>query len=489
MSSRIIRGFISVAGARIGAIAVTMIITPLLVRTLGSDQYGEYAVVTSFLGMTIIIINAGMFDGLRKFLSENPESEIWRNSIFGFYFRYSAAITAGGVIIILFAVALGLPQSIFGAHFGLYFVLGAVILTGRQFFQLSRSALMGLNLEHLSEPLRVVSHVIFGIVALALVSFGFGVEGVLLGRIVALLSIVTIGLYFVKSSICLSSVATHFSLDIPRRNLISFSAYSVVFAFLTESLYHTDILLLQPMVGSSSTGYYKAALIVSEFLWFAPVSIQTVFLHATSRMWEEGKQEQISELASRAARYTLLLSLLLSIGLAALSEEFISLYYGSEFQPSIMPLLLLLPGTIGFSVARPIFAIGQGKGALRILIGATGAAAVINLALNLILIPEFGMRGAAVATSIGYGSMLFFHIYAARRIGFDPLSDLRLFRVLLTAGVALPLIFGIASYISSNIISLFIVPFFGLLVFTTLSITFGAVTKSEISALWSNFDI
>jgi len=463
-----------------------MVITPLLVRALGSEQYGEYAVVTSSLGILVVLMNAGMLDGLRKFLAENPDSREWRNNIFGFYFRYSASISIIGTLLILSAVYVGIPQKLFGEQFGIYFVLGAFILIGRQLFQLSRGTLMALSLESLSEPLRVVSHIIFGVIALALVNVGYGVEGVLLGRIVALLTIFLSGLYFLRSSITLSSVVDRFSLDIKRQKLVTFSVYSVALSLLTESLYHTDILLLQTLAGSSTTGYYKAALVVSEFLWFAPVSIQTVFLHTTATMWEEGHTEQISNLASRTVRYTLLLSLLLCIGLASLSSEFITLYYGAEFQPSVIPLLLLLPGTVGFSVARPIFSIGQANGSLRVLLLATGSAALINLVLNLALIPTYGMTGAAIATSIGYGSMLIFHIYAARRIGFDPLEDIRLLRVLATGVAVAPVIYGLSVCIDSSILSLVIVPPVGLVLFLILALLFGSLSRSEVGSLWSN---
>lgn len=143
-------------------------------------------------------------------------------------------------------------------------------------------------------------------------------------------------------------------------------------------------------------------------------------------------------------------------------------------------MLLLFHDVLGFALARPIFAIGQGKGALSPLILATGVAAVINLILNMLLIPEYAMVGAAVATSIGYGSMLLLHIIAARRIGYNPVSDLRLVRVSVTAVIAGGIIFGLSTMLGPTILSLIIVPPVGLLVYTIFALRTRAVDVEEL---------
>ncbi|GAB7119119.1 hypothetical protein JCM9743_15820 [Natrinema sp. JCM 9743] len=61
----------------------------------------------------------------------------------------------------------------------------------------------------------------------------------------------------------------------------------------------------------------------------------------------------------------------------------VPIYFGAEAEPAITPLLLLLPGALGFALARPILAISQGEGTLRYPVAATGGAALLNLGLNL----------------------------------------------------------------------------------------------------------
>jgi O-antigen/teichoic acid export membrane protein len=240
-------------------------------------------------------------------------------------------------------------------------------------------------------------------------------------------------------------------------------------------------------MGSTTTGYYKAALLVAELIWFVPNAIQTTFLHSTSELWERGARERINSLSSQTTRYTLLLSTLFAIGIAALADSFVKLYFGAEFLVAVEPLIFLLPGVLGFAAARPIFAISQGKGELGIPIAATSTAAALNLILNLVLIPRFGMIGAATATSVGYGSMFGFHVWAARKVGFNPLLDPRLLRIVAAALCTAVPILALDSAVKSDVVSLLLVPPVGFLVFLAAAIASDAVDTDELSPILERF--
>jgi O-antigen/teichoic acid export membrane protein len=87
----------------------------------------------------------------------------------------------------------------------------------------------------------------------------------------------------------------------------------------------------------------------------------------------------------------------MAVGLAVLADSFGPPYYGADFSVAVLPLILLLPGDDRLR-RRPLQATSQGSGRLRVLIVATGVAAGMNLVLNGLLIPLYGMTGAAVAT-------------------------------------------------------------------------------------------
>ncbi|ELY68295.1 polysaccharide biosynthesis protein [Natrinema pellirubrum DSM 15624] len=461
-------------------------ITPLLVRILGSESYGEYAFVISAFAIIGTFARAGISAGIRKYIAEDRSERAWKEHVFVFYARLATGLVLLVATILILFGWYGPADRLVGPGFSTYILLLAAMLVTDQLFYVTRYTLMGLHLEKYSEPLSVLKQLLFGIFGLSLAYIGFDVAGALAGTAIASLVCAFVATWMLREHIDITAVFRSLPSEFPQRDLLSFNIFNTVFILLTISLYNVDILLLQPLAGSQQTGLYKAALVVAEFLWIAPQAAQIVFIHSSSELWSRGNLDEISRMASQATRYTLLFTVLIALGIAALASEFMQLYFGPEFDAAVTPLLLLLPGALGFALARPIYAIGQGKGDLRSLIVATGTAAVINLVLNLFLIPRYGMAGAATATSIGYGSMLAFHYIVARRIGYNPISDLRVTRVGFTAAISAPVIFGLAYAIDSSVFSLVVVPPVGFLVYSTLALRTNAIESEEITSILDN---
>lgn len=475
----IIRGFISIFGSKVVTLSLGLLITPVLVRLLGSSLYGDYAFLLSVAGITIILVNAGIFDGIRKYIAEDRAEPNWIEHVFGFYVRIAFILAISAALVYFVFSWSGLPSYLFSDNFEIYFYLLGILIVVDQANSVARGGLMGLGFENRSEPLTILKRLLFTVFGLSLVYIGYGLVGILIGQIISTLVVSVLAYAILFQHLSLDSVFMRLPDEFPKKELLSFNSLSVVLILLTASLYHVDILFLRVLTGDQATGYYKAALVVAEFLWFVPNALQMVLLHSSSELWSNNHTEQITELASQATRYNLSLGLLLTIGLAALTRDFVPLYFGPDFDAAVLPLLLLLPGVLGFALARPIFAVGQGKGQLRVLIFATGTASLINLCLNGLLIPTYGIRGAAVATSIGYGSMFVFHVIAARRVGFNPIDDLRLTRIVVVALLAAGVIFGLSSVIDSSIGSLIVVPPIGFVVYAILTLRLSVISPKE----------
>ncbi|WP_252699695.1 flippase [Natronosalvus vescus] len=482
MDAKLLRSFLSVVGGRFGVLFIGILTTPILVRLLGSEGYGDYAFVTSALAVILTLTaKDGVTSGVRKFMVEDREQEDWKPNVFSFYFHLSALLTVLAAIILFMIGSSGIVELTFGEAFITYTYLVALLLISEQMFNLIRATLLGLGAEKYSESFTVVQKSTYATVAIVLVYFGWGVDGALIGRIIGAAFSAFCCFLILSKYINLRAVIRPKFKSLPKKDLISFNFSTLVLVFLTTSLYKVDILMLRPLAGSAQTGYYQGALVIAEFLWFIPHAAQVALLHSMSAEWDQGNLETISKTASQITRYTLQFTVLLIIGLTALAEPFVKLYYGADFTPAVLPLLILLPGTLGFALARPIQSTAHASGELRHLIIATGSAAVINFVLNLVLIPMYGMYGAAAATSIGYGSMIVFHTISARRVGFDPLMELRLVKTLATGLIAASVIFPLAWVLHPSLISLIIVPPIGLLVYVAVAVLFGAVSKQEVA--------
>ena len=487
MRRTIVSGVLSVVSGKVLTLFIGIATTPILYRLLGPAQFGAYTTVMSVHAIFMIFISSGITSGVRKFVAEDRSSSNWKPHVVGFYFRAALALALLGALGYLAAIRFGVVGRLFGPEFETYFGLMIAMVVTAQVWAYARKTLMGFGLERYSEPLKVLYRVIFASTALALVYIGFGVVGALGGQILATFFVGFAGIILVFRQVPIRATIRPVPSEFPRTQMITYNVMAVALSLFLLSLYHVDIIMLQTIVGSTEVGNYKAALVLAEFLWFVPLTIQTVYVHSASELWSQGRLERITKLAARTTRYTLLLTTLMTLGLASLARIVVPIYWGAEAVPAVTPLLLLLPGAVGFAATRPTLAIQQGHGQLRYPVLATAAAAAINLACNLLLIPRYGTSGAAVATSLGYGSMLVFHIWSARKLGFDPVSDARPIRIGATVVIAAVPIIGLPLILPGTVLPLLAVPPIGLLVYLLAAFRTGALGVGECFDLLAAF--
>lgn len=452
---------------------------PILTRLLGPQRYGIYATLLALFSISQILFTSGINSGLKKFLAEDRPLTNWKNHVFGFYFRVSVLLSATGGALFAVVAGVGIAERVLGVSYTLYFYLLALYLISNQASEYNLRSLMGLQKESYSEPLRVIRKGVFAISAVTLVYVGFSVGGVLSAHILASTTCFLLGLYFLRADLDLSSVFRRVSEGVPKRELLTFNFATIAFVFFLSTFYHVDVLTLRAFRPEAEVGYYKAALVIAGFLWLAPTAVQDVMVQSVSEYWREDAVDEINRISNQTTRYSFLFTALLAIGIAALADPFIPLYFGSEFRPAITPFVILLPGTVGFAIARPIFAITQAKGQMRPLVLVTGVLATLNLILNILLVPLYGSIGAAVATTIGYGMLPLGNIVCARYVGYRPLVGSGFFRILLTCFISAPLIFLFA-HLTPGLFALVVVPPLGAAVFSIAAIATGALPKDDL---------
>ena len=175
------------------------------------------------------------------------------------------------------------------------------------------------------------------------------------------------------------------------------------------------------------------------------------------------------------------LGVALTVGVFVLGDQFLTLYFGPEYEESIRPLRLLLPGILGFAVARVVWPVLQAGGHLRRVLLATGTAVVTNIVLNLLLIPRFGLTGAAIATSISYGGMALLHGGAAHLASLHPFEGLSSVRIIFSGAVTL-VVLSAAEELLSPPVSLLVIPVVGLLVYALCIFGTGVLSLRAVSS-------
>jgi O-antigen/teichoic acid export membrane protein len=195
---------------------------------------------------------------------------------------------------------------------------------------------------------------------------------------------------------------------------VPYAGYSI---FLMLS-YRLDYLLLALWKGSAPVGVYSIAVTQAELLWILPVSVGFVLFPRAASRADRQSREGAAETAS-LARWSMLLTIVAAVTLAAIARPLISLMYGSAYAGAAQPLRLLLPGVVANVWLQILGPHLFGLRRLATLIGACAVGLAINVGLNVVLIPSSGASGAAAASSLSYAATAAILLVAFRRLDRD----------------------------------------------------------------------
>lgn len=163
---------------------------------------------------------------------------------------------------------------------------------------------------------------------------------------------------------------------------------------------HTDVLMLGLLTDAAETGIYRTAHRTSLIIGFALVAANVVLQPTFAKLWVLGRRPTIERLAIRSSRTTLAMVAPVVVIFVVVGGPVLGFVYGPAFAVGGTALALLTVGQAANvatgSVGNLLMMTGFGRDvALTTAIGMGG-----NVVLNALLIPPFGVTGAALATSL-----------------------------------------------------------------------------------------
>ena len=161
-----------------------------------------------------------------------------------------------------------------------------------------------------------------------------------------------------------------------------------------------DVLMLAYLTGSSDVAYYAVALSLIERLKTVPSAIGTALLPTVAGLGARAA----AEFTARVSRHTLLWIGVLLLVLLPAAPFVIPFVYGAQYEPSVgaAVILLIAMGLLSINrVLNPYFVSVHAQG---IIITVNAISLLLNVLLNLMLIPTYGFIGAALASLISYGT-------------------------------------------------------------------------------------
>jgi O-antigen/teichoic acid export membrane protein len=162
--------------------------------------------------------------------------------------------------------------------------------------------------------------------------------------------------------------------------------------------FRLDQILMAFLASEAALGLYAVAVNASEVLLYLPQAMNAAILPAIARSDVEHRTRQTVE----ALRSLLLVTTVGVLVAAAAGPLVLPAVFGSAYDGSVAPFLLLLPGTLGYAVLGVFSRAMLASGAPGRSSAGAVAAVVVGVALDFVLIPAYGASGAAAAASAGF---------------------------------------------------------------------------------------
>jgi O-antigen/teichoic acid export membrane protein len=384
----------------------------VLARLLGPAAKGRFALVVLYSQLAALVVGFGMDAALGVVSARDPHT-----ARRGFANALVWTAVAGGFAVVLSGWLYGLPTEVRPAGplasvipnlSAAQFAYAALAIPGELFFSLGLYALLGRQ--------RIVAYGSIRLLRRALL-----VVAVVAAAAVARLSLdvaLAINLVvLVAAGVAILWVAGRDGLlgGSPSGPLLGeqarFGSRALVGTLAERLQFRADAFLVNALRGVRETGVYSVTSGLAETLWYIPNALGTVmFSRAVQPTADAGR------IAAVLTRTTIAVAIATSIPAFILGPRLVELVYGAEFREAGDALRLILPGVVAYSVVAVLsrYIVGRGRpgtGTAVLLLGL-----VLNVASNLVLIPRFGILGAAASSSISYGATALVTVAVFRRL-------------------------------------------------------------------------
>ena len=148
----------------------------------------------------------------------------------------------------------------------------------------------------------------------------------------------------------------------------------------------------------AQVAFYSIAVNITNPILQIPDAIGTVIFPKLAGSSEADAHSQTAV----TCRHTLFATILAAVFYAGVGSQALTILYGDRYAPAIRPMLLMLPGIIMISLYQILTRNFTSRNRQQVNIVGAGIALGVNFVLNLILIPRYGISGAAVSTAISY---------------------------------------------------------------------------------------
>lgn len=392
--------------ARLLMAANSVAVGLIVARWLGPDDLGVFSVLSVTIALAMQIGSAGLPAANTYFIAQDRRrlAPAFVNALF-FALVVGSTLALGVVLSAAFAPAL------FGYIPIRLIALAAVAIPFHIITLICLNIFLGVGRVGQFNLLEIVWQS-FGIInaALALIVLAVGLWTLVFLNTAASIVVSILVAWLLRRYIVGREVALKWLPDVSLlRRMLGYSIKFHVTWIMTMLIYRADLLIVNFFRGAAEAGVYAVATQGSLLLMLLPSATAHLLIARIA------SSKDARELTCTVARHIAFVMLIVCLAAVPASLLF-PVFYGAAFADATIQLLILLPGIYLIGIQSVLVQHFVSTGAPTAIPLFWIATLLLNVALNLMLVPVYGARGAAFVSSVSYTvifALVFFYFLAS----------------------------------------------------------------------------
>lgn len=414
------RGAFLTIAARMVVLITNLVIGILLARSLGPSVYGIYSLILSIVTILILISCFGLTTVALKETAAYLAKEEW--SLMKGLMRFAVIFILCTSLVAIIA-GLGLKQyfpALGDSSLTLVILMAFLLIPISSLINLLGDFLRGLHILYPSQLSLIVKQLVFlgAILIIILVWPHFSLAGAISANLIAsvvafILLIILFTAHYPNSLRKIKSDYRSKAWLISAIPMLSIAAIQIINN-------RADIIMLGIMKTSFEVGIYDVAMRGSELILFVQIAFSISVASTLSKLHAENKIQELASLVKRITLMVALLTLPIAVLLVIFGEKFIGILFGNEYLFGVLALQILAFGHIFNVLTGPSDLVLNMSGNQKYTAVSVLVAAVVNIVLNLFLIPKYGVEGACASTftsTVVWNTLLV--LQCRKRVGVD----------------------------------------------------------------------
>ncbi len=437
--NRIARNTIYLTVATVGQKVLAFLYFILIARLAGVEGTGKYFFVVSFTTIFSIFVDLGLSSVLiRETAKKREMAGKYLGNILG------AKVVLGALAYLAVVLVINIMDYPAATKFMVY-LSGLVMLLDSfnvTFYAVFRGQ-QNLRYESMGVVISEILIIVFGGISLIL-------HAPLYFLLLALMS-GSIFNFFFSSILLWRKTEVRPCLCFDKTLLISLFkiAYPFALAGIFVKVYsYLDSVLLSKMVGDVAVGFWSVAYKLTYAFQFIPMAFAAAAFPAMSAYFVSDKT-MLRKTFERLLFYLAILAVPIAFGIFSLAEPIILKVYGVSYIPSVLPLQVAIFTVIFIFLNYPVSSLLNATDRQMTNTTILGVSMLINVVLNVILIPRLSYLGAAISTVISHTFLFIVGLIFAGRVAAYNKKFIfsALFKIVISAGVMSAVIIYLRPYV------------------------------------------